>query len=256
MLRARAVLAAVALTGCGTTPSPNDATAPASPSAAASPVAPAGPPVWSTEFAGDEGLWDLGVRGGGRVTFGVSDAAASDAVAGALLFPGDPRFGSADRVGPGFATEIDIEILCATPSFISLSAWTDYSDARFLKLTRVVDFATGDYFESPSDHEYGIVRKGNLPEFRHPGFPDPNTFYEMGFEWHPTRVRFFIVVDGREIELWSMTDARYVPQRSSAWLFNVWHPQRHWFGPAADGDADYPAQNAEMRIDWARYWPE
>jgi hypothetical protein len=275
--------------GCG-------APAALAPAVSPSPIVPVGPPAWSTEFVADEGLWDLVVRSGGRITFGVTDPAASDAAAGALLFPGDARPEAADRVGPGFATELDskrrflygtfrtrvklatcaphedvvngfftyfndgsdangngipdnseldVEILCGTPSLISLSSWTDYSDARFIKLSRVVDLATGEYFESPSDHEYGLVRKGSLPEFRH-----------LGFEWRATRVRFFIVLDGREIELWNMTDPRYVPQRPSALLFNVWHPRAHWFGPAANQDADYPSQNAEMRIDWVRYFSE
>lgn len=292
-------LAACLPGGCGTVEGPG----------AGEPLpAPAtGVPTWSTDFAGEEGRWDVIERGNGRVAFGMPDPRAADNAVVTLLFPGDPSLGPGDRVGPAFATEIDtkqpflygtfrsrvqlaactaneevvngfftygsdgsdangnriadnseidIEILCGTPTVISLTTWTDYQadPERFLKWTRSIDLATGDYFESPSDHEYGLVRKGSLPEFRRPGFPDANAFYEMGFEWHPSRLRFFIVIDGTEVTLWDFRDARYIPQRASHWLFNVWHPRTHWFGPG--GDADYPSENAVMRVDWARYWME
>ena len=288
------------LANCGAVEGPSGGAPPAT-------SAPTGAPTWLTDFAGDEGRWDLVQKGNGSVAFGVPDPRAADNCVVTLLFPGDARLGSADRVGPGFATEIDskqsflygtfrtrlklatckpneevvngvftyfndgtdanrngipdnseidIEILCGTPSVVSLTAWTDYQGEpeRFVKWTRSIDLATGDYSESPSDHEYGLVPKGNAPELRRPGFPDPGAFYEMGFEWHPSRLRFFLLIDGTEVTLWDLTDARYVPQRPSRWLFNVWHPRTHWFGPGAD--ADYPAGDAEMRIDWARYWKE
>ena len=288
------------LAGCGAGPLPEAGGALPSPQ-------PAGPATWSTEFASDEGRWDVIQRGNGRVSFGVADARAADGLVATLLFAGDPSLGSADRVGPAFATEIDtkqrflygkfrarlqlaacgpeeevvngfftyfndgsdangnglrdnaeidVEILCGMPSVISLSTWTDYQaqPERFLKWTRSVDLATGEYFESPSDHEYGQVLKGIRPEFRHPTFPEPETFYEIGFEWRADRLRFFIVIDGGELTLWDYADTRYIPKRPAAWLFNVWHPRTHWFG--GGGDADYPSRDAVMRIDWARYWAE
>lgn len=45
-----------------------------------------------------------------------------------------------------------------------------------------------------------------------------------------------------------------MPQRPSAWLFNLWHPAEHWFTP--EGPAELPAADAEMRLDWARHWTE
>jgi hypothetical protein len=151
-------------------------------------------------------------------------------------------------------SEIDIEILCSDPAKISLTIWREYSsDTQFVKLTRMVDIATGDYSESPSDHEYGLVAKGHDDTFRHPGFPSSDAFYEMGFEWHADRIRYFIVLDGSEVTLWDFRDASHVPQLEAPFLFNLWHAPTNWWTGAS---ADYPAADATMSVDWFRYWQE
>src|SRR5262249_4739687 len=137
--------------------------------------------------------------------------------------------------------EIDIEILCGQPNYISLTSWIDYDDATgdFRKWSRVVDTATGDVLESVSDDSYDLAKVGNQPELRHPGFPDAGAYYELGFDWEPTSIRFFLVVDGQEQTLWDFTNPALVPQHEAPFLFNVWHPGEHWY---EDGDPDYPAQ--------------
>ncbi len=290
------------LAGCGSNTPPMQ-----TPSTPPPPSPPPTTGAWSSQFAGDDGQWTRTAHSGGHVAFGVADTRATDDAVAALVFAGAPGLPGNQRVGPGFATEIDskrqhlygtfrarlhlaacrpneevvngfftyfndgsdangngipdnseidIEILCGTPNVISLTTWTDYQAApeRFLKWTRALDLATGEYFDSPSDHEYGVVLRGRSRELVHPGFPDPDAFYEMGFDWHPARLRFFIVLDGQEVTLWDYADARYIPQRPAAWLFNVWHPDSHWFG--SGGPADFPAADSEMRIDWAKYSPD
>jgi hypothetical protein len=151
-------------------------------------------------------------------------------------------------------SEIDIEVLCSNPAKISLTIWKEYaSDTSFIKWTRVIDTATGNYSESPNDHEYGLVPKGQSDAFRHPGFPNPDAFYEMGFEWHADRIRYFIVLDGSEITLWDFHDAAHVPQLEAPFLFNLWHAPSDWWTGAS---ADYPAADATMSVDWFRYWKE
>jgi hypothetical protein len=162
----------------------------------------------------------------------------------------------ADHNGDGIVdnSEIDIEILCSNPAKISLTVWSQYSsDTKFIKLTRVIDTATGDYSESPNDHEYGLVPKGHDDAYRIPGFPKADSFYEMGFEWHPTRIRYFIVLDGTELTLWNFDDAAHVPQLDAPFLFNLWHAPMDWWTGAA---ADYPAADATMSVDWFRYWKD
>lgn len=177
-----------------------------------------------------------------------------EVVSGIFTFFNDGSDGNGNGIPDN--SELDIEIFCGTPSVFSLSSWTDYSDDRFIKRTRVVDLASGAYSETPSDRRYDLVPMGTLAGVAHPGFPDPDTYYEMGFEWHPTRVRFFIVLDGQELTLWDMNDARDVPQRPAYLLFDVWHRKEHWFGPAGGSQAQYPSRDAEMRIDWVTHHEE
>lgn len=180
-----------------------------------------------------------------------SCAASEEAVNGLFVYFND----GIDHDGDGITdnTEIDIEILCGQPNYILLTSWIDYDDAsgEFRKWSRAIDTATGDVSESPSDHEYGLVPVGNDPAFLHPGFPADGAYYEMGFDWEKAHVRWFIVLDGKEITLWDFTNQALIPQHPAPFLFNVWHPGEHWY---EDGQPDYPAADAVMRIDWFRYW--
>jgi hypothetical protein len=149
--------------------------------------------------------------------------------------------------------ELDLHVLCGAPSFIVLTAWSDY-DAQpdggaetFLMLSHAVDTATGDVYDTPAPGERVYAKTGNEPALAQPGFPAAGTFYDVGIEWLPARVRFFIVLGGAEWTLWTVTDARYVPQVPLPMMFNVWHPSTHWLPQRTP--ADYPALDGVMRID-------
>jgi hypothetical protein len=149
--------------------------------------------------------------------------------------------------------EVDIEILCGSPHVISMAIWTDYtSDSSFLAMGASVDLSTGSFFQSKALNMFGESFVGTRPELVHPEFPDPNAFYEMGFDWQRSEVRFFVVLGGAEITLWDYTDAQHIPSLTSVLGYNVWHAFSHWAGDGTS--ANYPAQNAVTRIDWARYW--
>jgi hypothetical protein len=153
-------------------------------------------------------------------------------------------------------SEIDIEILCGTPDVAFLTVWTDYDGTTdtFRKLTRAIDFATGDLWDSPNDHEYGLDKTGNDPALHLPTFLDSDHFVELGFQWSATGVRYFATINGQEKTIWDMHDAAHVPTLPGAVMFNVWHPGEHWFGNA--GPPDYPAHDATLTIDWVKYWQE
>jgi hypothetical protein len=161
-----------------------------------------------------------------------------------------------DRDDDGLAdnSEIDLEILCGTPGVLFMSVWTEYSfqPEEFRKWTRVIDFTRGDIWESPSDREHGLVFVRHDPSLVLPELLLPDRFVELGFEWRADRVRYFAVVDGAERTLAELTDAARVPQLPAALMFNVWHPAEHWFGGGAP--PDYPAHDATLLVDWARYW--
>lgn len=149
--------------------------------------------------------------------------------------------------------EIDLEILCGTPDVLFLSVWTEYGPAdAFRKWTRAIDLSTGDLWDAPSDHEYGLVRAGRDASLALPTLLDPGAFVELGVEWRADRVRFFATIDGAERTLAELTDAARIPSLPGALLFNVWHPSEHWFGGGAA--PDYPASDATLLVDSARYW--
>jgi hypothetical protein len=166
-----------------------------------------------------------------------------------------------DRNGNGITDdwEIDFQVLCGTPAFIFLTNWTDYAAAtattpeRFIKVSRAIDMATGDIYETTSDSADGLVKTGNAPDLIYPGFPAAGAFYEIGFDWQLSSVRYFIVRDGVELNLWTMSDPKYVAPVPLNFMFNLWHPASHWMpSPSA---ANYPAADAIMRADWAEYRP-
>jgi hypothetical protein len=164
-----------------------------------------------------------------------------------------------DRNGNGLADnpELDFHVLCGTPSFVVLTAWTDYQKASdgsetFLRTSRAVDLSSGQVYDGISDHERAYVKSGQDPALAHPGFSPGAGFYEAGIEWQADQVRFFIVLDGAEVTLWTMSEARFVPQVPLQFRFNLWHPATHWPPPAAP--ALYPAADAILRVDWFRYW--
>jgi hypothetical protein len=76
---------------------------------------------------------------------------------------------------------------------------------------------------------------------------------EIGIDWRTDGIRFFAVLDGAEVTLWVLSEARFIPQVPLQFCFNLWHPTTHWLPPAAP--ALHPAADAVMRIDWFGYWP-
>jgi beta-glucanase (GH16 family) len=164
-----------------------------------------------------------------------------------------------DQNGNGIAdnSEIDIELLCGRPNVLWLTVWTDYQESpeKFRKRTRSIDMRTGRFEQTAAgrEGEWGLSESGHLELPALPDFPNPAKYYTLGFEWRPTYVRYFIKLDGREVTLWRLEGAAYVPQRSGAFLLNLWHPTTHWTG---GGAAAYPALDAELRVDNVRIWKD
>lgn len=164
-----------------------------------------------------------------------------------------------DKNGNGIAdnTEIDIEVLCGEPNVIFLTTWTDYEESagglRMNKRTRAIDTLTGEYYDSPNDAEFGLRRVGQDPALKIPGFAAAGSYHEVGWEWHASQIRWFLVDGGVEKTLWDLRDAKVIPQRDAQFMFNVWHSDGHWL---KGGAADYPASDAVLRVDWFRYTKE
>jgi hypothetical protein len=209
-------------------------------------------PQYATELATDDETFRYGTYWM-RVALAAC-APGEEVVNGLFTYFNDGQDHDADGIVDN--SEIDIEVLCGTPDVIFLSVWTDYDGATevFRKQTRAIDLATGELWDSPSDHEYGLVSAGTDPTLQLPALLDPGQFVELGFEWHADRVRYLARVDGEERTLWELADPSHVPSLAAGVLFNVWHPAEHWFGDGAP--PDYPAADATLRVDWVRFWSE
>ena len=217
----------------------------------------------ATDKVGTRWLTQIGstrVFGFGRYRTRLQFGACSpneDAVNAALGYFSD----GGDENGNGLTDdeEIDVQVLCGTPRRIFFSVFTDYqSDAaggeQFLKLSRVIDFSSGEVFDTPAPDQYNFTKQPGVLAFVHPELFASDGFYVVGFEWHATSLRFYVEVDGREQTLWTLTDPARIPQHPVTFLYNVWHPDSHWF-PAA-GAAAFPAQDVVMRPDWFEYYAE
>jgi len=190
-----------------------------------------------------------------RMSFGAC-AANEEAVLAFLGYFNDGQ----DHDGDGIVDdlELNVQVTCSNLSRLYLTVFTDYEESPqgtlFRKLSRVVDFATGDSFETlaTDSDEYGPT--GNDPHLLQTEMLTVDALYELGFEWHTDSIRFFALIDGVERDLWTLTGAQRVPQQPVQILYNLWHPSTHWF--PSEGPADFPAQDVPMRVDWASFVPE
>jgi len=164
--------------------------------------------------------------------------------------------GDANANGIADLHELDLQVLCGAPSVVVMTAWSDYELAAsgaevFRKLSHAVDTATGDVYDTPAPNERAFAKTGNDPTLVHPGFPAQGTFYEVGIERAADHVRFFAVLDGSEVTLWTLGDVTYVPQVPLPLMFNLWHPGTHWVPSTTP--ANYPAHDGVLLVDYAEW---
>jgi hypothetical protein len=150
--------------------------------------------------------------------------------------------------------EVDIEVLCGEPWLINLTIWIEYTDDQHLKnQSRVVDTQTGTVYVYADDQEGVQTGMESHPELMIPGWPAAGTFYEMGWTWSATDLRYFLVIDGTELTLWDATEATRIPQAPMEQHFNIWAPGISW---STGATAAVPANDTTLTLDWFRYDPE
>jgi hypothetical protein len=153
--------------------------------------------------------------------------------------------------------EIDMQITCGSPQYAYLSVYTDYQATsagdQFRKLSHIVDFSTGTEYDTPQDNSDTFVVSGTRASLARSNLTAANTYYEVGYERHKGSIRFFLNDDTGDLTLWTLTDAAHVPQPPVYLMYNLWHPSTHWF--PASGDADFPANDVTMKVDWIRFEP-
>jgi hypothetical protein len=210
---------------------------------------------------GPSGATEIGTKA--RLSYGTTRfrvrlatcASTEELVNGLFDYENDGK----DHDGDGLVDnpEIDIEILCGQPTFLNLTSWSQYTDDTHMrKISRAVDLQTGRVFIGKADaygYDEADPANGKVdPALAHPGFYDPNAFYEMGWQWSPGTIRWFIVLGGKELTLWTLNDTLRVPHTPMTMRFNLWHPSDHWNAP---GTASPAAKDATLSIDWLRFDP-
>ena len=126
-------------------------------------------------------------------------------------------FRGGDENGNGITdnSEIDIELLCGTPNILWLTTYTDFDDfvpGRLRKLSRKLDMRTGQ-FEDYTDWPPEVTNQGLLEGVAEPGFPG-DAFYTLGFEWRENMVRYYIRLNGQEVDLFTIREASRIPRRA------------------------------------------
>lgn len=190
-----------------------------------------------------------------QLGFGACDA-GEETVMAFLGFFNDGQ----DHDGDGIVDdlEIDVQAACSAPRYLYLTVFTDYEETtqapRFRKLSRVIDFESGDTFDTltADSDQYGSAR--NEPLLLAPGLLAPGALYELGFEWHADSLRFFMRLGDAERDLWELTGVDRVPQLPVQVMYNLWHPDTHWF--PLEGRADFPANDVVLNVDWLSFEPE
>lgn len=151
--------------------------------------------------------------------------------------------------------EIDIELLCGSPKKLYMTTWTDYyydkltKTETIRKVTRVIYLDAGEVYQTPLGQEntYDYTKTGEvIPEMALPTLATDDKYYEMGFYWQSTSIRFFIVLNGKEVTLWNYTNPKFIPQNKASMMFNLWYPV--WSNKA------YPASDQSLKVDWFKYW--
>ncbi|MCX8029865.1 MAG: hypothetical protein N2712_07730, partial [Brevinematales bacterium] len=75
-------------------------------------------------------------------------------------------------------------------------------------------------------------------------------YYEYGFWWSSSSVRFFICIDGEEKELWNFERSDLIPTNYSNIIVNLWHNDVHWDNGTK---ANPPSVDCVLKIDWIEY---
>jgi Glycosyl hydrolases family 16 len=173
-----------------------------------------------------------------------------------------------DENGDGLPdnSEIDFEWLCADPSTVYLTVWTDYrdGDGAQRRVSRAVRVSTGEilwtcFYTSFGDCEEELTgdeaSPGALPAL--PDYNSSHAFAEYGFEWRSDAVTFWMRQDGAapKTVLWDYRGpAARIPARSSAILTNVWHTS-DWSPPGLGAAIESPSQDVSAWVDWTKLSP-
>lgn len=160
-------------------------------------------------------------------------------------------------------SEIDFEWLLADPEVIYVGTWTG-PRGKLRRIGRTINMANGIiYSTSAREGHQGerspLVGIQNQPDTIPPleGFDASSQFYTYGFDWHPDRIRWWMIhpVTADTLVLWDYQGSRIgIPQNPSIYRLNFWHTN-NWPVHTNPNSIEKPLHPYELEIDWMSYDP-
>jgi hypothetical protein len=170
-----------------------------------------------------------------------------------------------DTTGDGLPdnSEIDFEWLCAEPQVVYITMWTDYSGATdaHKKIFREIDLSTGTIRKTCYDEEWGVCQPLSGAEAQPasitaiPGYNSGTAFYEYGFTWTSTGVRWWIVnpATGQQMTLWDYQGpAARITKVPAYYMTNVWHTD-NWAPDLIPAAIQKPTVVIYAYVDWTKF---
>lgn len=161
-------------------------------------------------------------------------------------------------------SEIDFEWLIADPEVIYIGTWTG-PRGNLRRVGRTINLAEGiiygtSFREGHEGERIDLVGEQNQPESIDPieGFDASSQFHTYGFDWHPDRVRYWMIhpETADTLVLWDYRDEnlRGIPQHESLYRMNFWHTNE-WAVQTNPNSTERPIQPFELEVDWMSYEP-
>jgi hypothetical protein len=161
-------------------------------------------------------------------------------------------------------SEIDFEWLIADPRVIYVGTWTG-PRGSLKRVGRTINLAEGIIYETAFREGHTgprtpLTGTQNQPESITPieGFDASSQFHTYGFDWHPDRIRFWMIHPETDetVVLWDYRDEELVgiPQHYSRYMVNFWHTN-NWPVQTNPASIEQPVYPFELEIDWISYEP-
>ena len=161
-------------------------------------------------------------------------------------------------------SEIDFEWLIADPEVIYIGTWTG-PRGNLKRVGRTLNLAKGIIYETTyrEGHEgkrTDLTGEQNQPESIEPveGFDASSQFYTYGFDWHPDRIRYWMIhpETADTLVLWDYRDKNLggIPRHESIYRMNFWHTN-DWAVQTNPNSTERPIQPFELEVDWMSYQP-
>lgn len=161
-------------------------------------------------------------------------------------------------------SEIDFEWLIADPEVIYIGTWTG-PRGNLKRVGRIINLAEGiiystSFREGHDGERFDLVGEQNQPESIDPieGFDASSQFHTYGFDWHPDRIRYWMIhpETADTLVLWDYRDEnlRGIPQHESLYRMNFWHTN-NWAVQTNPNSTERPIQPFVLEVDWMAYEP-